>query len=298
MTAPVLKPSTVTATLAHGVLQLAKSSPSARTDAQILLALALGRDREWLIAHGDAYLSRAQTGKYAALCEKRAAGMPVAYLTGFAGFYGREFAVNDRVLIPRPETELLVEEALAHLRAKADPAMPRKQLFTVFEAGVGSGAIACTIAAELTGAIVEGTDASADALKVAELNARRLNVQSRCHFYAADVVKAGDVHSFDAVIANLPYIPSAEVPEKPDPAGYEPRLALDGGPDGLNHYRKLLAAAPAMLRPGALLLMEAAPPTVEALAELTATVLPAARIEVRSDYAGLRRYVSAKVANA
>lgn len=289
------KPQTVTATLARGMLMLAKTSPTPRADAQILLAYTLGREREWLVSHGESFLSRAQSEKFTTLCERRATGMPVAYITGFAGFYGREFSVNEHVLIPRPETEHLVEDAVAHLQAKIDPNAPMKQLFLVFEAGVGSGAIACTIAAEVPGAVVEGTDASTAALKIANYNAQRLNVHTRCKFHFGDVVKASDEKSYDLVVANLPYIPTAEIPAKPDPVGFEPRMALDGGPDGLMHYRKLLAAAPRMLRPGALLLMEAAPPTIGALCELTAAALPDATVEIRHDYAAQERYVSVKV---
>jgi release factor glutamine methyltransferase len=290
-----LGPQTVAATLARGMVMLAKSSPTPRPDAQILLAFTLGREREWLLSHGESFLSRAQFEKYISLCEKRATGMPVAYITGFAGFYGREFAVNEHVLIPRPETEHLVEDAIAYLRSKIDPNAPMKQLFTVFEAGVGSGAIACTIAADVPGAVVEGTDASTAALKVADYNARRLNVHTRCKFHYADVVKSSDEKSYDLIVANLPYIPAADVPGKPDPVGFEPRAALDGGTDGLVHYRKLLAAAPRMLRPGALLLMEAAPPTIALLRELTAAALPKAEIEVRHDYAAQARYLYVKV---
>lgn len=289
------KPQTITATLARGMLLLAKSSPTPRADAQILLAHTLGRDREWLVSHGESFLSRPQAEKYVALCEKRATGMPVAYITGFAGFYGREFAVNEHVLIPRPETEHLVEDAIAHLQAKIDPSAPMKQLLTVFEAGVGSGAISCTIAAEVPGAIVEGTDASTAAIKVANYNAQRLNVHTRCKFHYADVVKSNDEKSYDLVVANLPYIPSGDVPAKPDPVGFEPRIALDGGPDGLVHYRKLLAAAPRMLRPGAMLLMEAAPPTISQLHDLTVAALPEATVEIRHDYAAQERYISVKV---
>lgn len=289
-------PQTVTEALARATVQLAKSSPSPRADAQRLLAFALGREREWLLAHGESYLGPAQAARFADLCERRASGMPVAYITGFAGFYKREFAVNEHVLIPRPETEHLVEDAIAFLQAKIDPHAPMKQLFTVFEAGVGSGAIACTIAAEVNGAVVDGTDASSEALKVAEYNARRLNVHTRCSFAQADVVKENGRRTYDLIIANLPYIPSADVPRRPEPAGFEPLLALDGGPDGLSLYRKLLTAAPAMLRASGLLLMEAAPPTVHALADLTSRALPAAAVEVRADYAGLDRYVRARAA--
>lgn len=283
----------VTATLARGIVQLAKSSPTPRADAQILLAHALGRDREWLISHGESVLPSAQAERFFALLAKRATGLPIAYITGTAGFFGREFTVNEHVLIPRPETEHLVEDAIAHLRARNAAMGDLKRVLTVFEAGVGSGAIACSIAAEVPNASVEASDTSAAALKVAEHNARRLNVHARCKFVQADVAAGHASKVYDVVAANLPYIPTADVPVKPDPVAYEPRAALDGGPDGLDLYRRLLAVMPDMLRPGGLLLMEAAPPSVHALLELTRTALPKASAEVRHDYAGQARYVYA-----
>jgi release factor glutamine methyltransferase len=276
-------PQTIGATLALGTSKLAMASDSPRPDASILLAFALQCDREWLISHGDSFLTQAQSEKFAAFCEKRAQGVPIAYITGFAGFYGREFFVNDSVLVPRPETEHLVEAALAHLHGQIGP--------KVLDIGVGSGAIACTIAAEVPDAVVDGTDASEAALKVAEHNARRLNVHGRCTFYLADVVDANGTKRYDVVLANLPYIPSTQIPRIPDPVGYEPVIALDGGEDGLGHYRRLLPSAPQLLRPGGLLLMEAAPPTIGALAALTREALPDARVEVRQDYGGRDRYV-------
>ncbi|MFN2449795.1 MAG: peptide chain release factor N(5)-glutamine methyltransferase [Candidatus Baltobacteraceae bacterium] len=288
------KPQTVAATLARGTLLLAKTSTSPRADAQILLAHTLGRERGWLIAHGETFLSRAQAEKFVGLCGKRATGMPVAYITGFAGFYKREFAVNENVLIPRAETEHLVEDAIAFLQSKVTDDAPVRQLFTVFEAGIGSGAIACSLAAELPNAIVEGTDISLAAIKVAEYNARRLNVHTRCRFSYADIARMSDEKKYDVVVANLPYIPSAQVPRKPDPAGFEPAMALDGGADGLTQYRKLLEAAPRLLRSGGLLLIEAAPATIGALAALTQTAFPGAALEVKRDHAGIDRYVCVK----
>ncbi|HEV3152571.1 MAG TPA: peptide chain release factor N(5)-glutamine methyltransferase [Candidatus Baltobacteraceae bacterium] len=285
------KPQTVAETLARGT-ELLADGPSGRTDAQILLAFTIGRDRAWLLAHGETFLSRAQADRYLALCRKRAGGMPVAYITGFAGFYGREFAVNEHVLIPRPESEHLVQDALAHLRSKVDARSPAPSVLTVYEAGIGSGAIGCTILAEVPQAALEGSDISFAALKVAEYNARRLNVYVRCKFYAADVVKPNSSQKYDVVIANLPYIPSAAVPQKPDPVGFEPRIALDGGADGLDHYRKLLTRLPNMLRSGGLALMEAAPPTIGRLAGLARDAMPHAAVEIRHDYAGLERYVA------
>lgn len=216
------------------------------------------------------------------LARRRAQGEPLAYITGFAGFYGREFAVTPDVLIPRPETEHLIEDAIAFLRASGRTA--------VLDVGTGSGAIACSIAAEVPSAFVDATDVSEAALAVARANAERLEVADRCTFTLADVVNDFSKR-FDLIVANLPYIPSADVPVKPDPAGFEPRLATDGGPDGLEHYRKLLAAAPRLAAPGALLLLEAAPPTMAALRGLAEAAFPEGALTVCRDYAGLDRYV-------
>lgn len=287
-------PRSVEATLALGIDRLSGASDSPRADAQILLAFLLGRERGWLISHGGSFLTPERCDEFAALCDRRASGEPIAYLTGIAGFYGRDFAVNDAVLVPRPETEHLVEDALTYLRARRGPDAPMRQLSTVLDVGTGSGAIGCTLAAEIPGVIVDGTDTSAAALKMAEYNARRLGVHARCRFVLADIVAAPATKSYDVVIANLPYVPSGEIPRKPDPVGFEPLAALDGGPDGLNPYRRLLAAAPRLLRPGGLLLMEAAPPTIGALAALARAALSGAQIEVRQDYGGRDRYVWAK----
>jgi len=289
-----VKPETVSDTLLRGAIALAKSSESPRADAQILLAFALGRERGWLTAHGETFINAAQSEKFLELCERRAGGIPVAYITGNAGFFRRDFLVNDSVLIPRPETEHLVEEAVEFLRRKSDASPGLKHVFTVLDVGTGSGAIACTIAAELPNALVEGTDTSEKALKVAEYNAQRLNVQSRCKFYYADLVRLSDIKMYDVVVANLPYIPTADLPRPPESAGFEPREALDGGADGLEFYRRLLAAVPPMIRPGGLLLMEAAPPTIPGLLALARDAFPGCDPQVRNDYGGLERYVSVK----
>lgn len=290
---PPNPPQTVSAALAGGQQMLEASSPTPRADAQILLGHVLRRDRGWFIAHGENILPDAQIERFRALCAKRASGMPVAYITGLAGFYGREFAVNEHVLIPRPETEHLAEEAIAHLRAQNAAYGSLKRVLTVFEAGVGSGAIACTIAAEVPNVSVEGSDLSPQALEVAQQNARRLNVHARCKFVLADAAEGHAQKLYDVIAANLPYVPSADVPQRPEPVAFEPLLALDGGPDGLAPYRKLLTRVPGMLRPGGLLLLEAAPPTIHALCSLVQRALPAAAVEIRRDYAGQERYVRA-----
>lgn len=210
------------------------------------------------------------------------AGTPDAYVSGWKGFFRREFAVDEHVLIPRPETEHLVEDALEFLRATG-----RRHILDV---GTGSGAIACTLAAEIPDAIVTASDVSIAALALAAQNAARLGVADRCTFALADIAPAGE-RRYDLIVANLPYIPSADVPQKPDPVGFEPRLATDGGPDGLAVYRKLLAVAPRLAGSGALVLLEAAPPTMAGLRALAEAAFPSAATTVHRDYAGLERYV-------
>ena len=284
------RPQSVSEVLARGIVALAKYVESPRTDAQLLLSSVLGRDRAWLVAHSDTFLSRQQSERFGELCEKRATGMPIAYIVGTVGFYGREFVVNEKVLVPRPESEVLVDDLLAYLRKRLDPAYP-KQLLTVLDIGTGSGAIACTLAAELAAVTVEGVDISLAALKVAEHNARRFNVFAKCKFRFGDLTSGiGDRH-FDAIVANLPYIPTGALPKRPDPLSFEPQEALDGGADGLALYRRLLPMLPPLLKPGALVLLEAAPPTIAGLLDLARASFPNDQIAVARDLSGLERYV-------
>jgi release factor glutamine methyltransferase len=284
---------TVAQVLARGTISVGKSSESARADAQLLLAHAIGRQREWLIAHADSFLSAAQAERFQGLCDARATGKPVAYIIGSAWFYGREFTVNRDVLIPRPETEHLVDEAIDHIHSRIDPSLP-KTLWSVLDVGIGSGAIGCSIAAELPNVVVDGTDASPAALKVAEHNARRLNVFSRCRFFLGDLATPVESRRYDVVVTNLPYVPSADIPQAPDPVSFEPREALDGGPDGLDHYRRFLATAPDLVRAGGILLMEAGPPVMDGLLALAEAAFPRADIVVCNDYAVLPRYIKVK----
>lgn len=257
-------------------------------DAQLLLEYAIGRDREWTIAHPDAAVSAEDALRYTILCERRARGVPIAYIVGSAWFYGREFRVDEHVLIPRPETEHLVDEAVEHLRALAASGKTRVEALDV---GTGSGAIACSIAAEVPQAYVDATDASRAALEVAESNAHGLHVAARCALHFGDLAQPVAGRTYDVVAANLPYVPTADVPQLPQPAGFEPREALDGGADGLDCYRRFLPGAPALLREGGLLLLEAAPPVMGALKELVAQYFADTRIDVRDDYGGRARYV-------
>jgi release factor glutamine methyltransferase len=267
--------------LARGTAAVASSS-SPRADALLLLAYTLRRERAWILANGEAPVLEDDARNFVGLCARRNAGEPIAYILGTAGFYGREFLVNQSVLIPRPETELLVEEALRFI---AGP-------MRVLDVGTGCGAIACSIAAE-TQALVDGTDLSPAAVELATENARRLSVSDRCNFQVSDLAEVFRGKRFDVIVANLPYIPSADLPQPPDPVSFEPPEALDGGSDGLALYRRLLRELPTLLEAPSLVLLEAAPPTIGVLAEMTHTAFPRAAVSMVADYAGLARCVKA-----
>jgi release factor glutamine methyltransferase len=258
----------------------------------------LKRERAFLIAHPEYELSPPQLREFEGCVQRRSNGEPVAYITGSAWFYGREFLVDYRVLVPRPETEHLVDAALDHLRKYDRP--------LVLDVGTGSGAIGCTIAAELPNAVVYASDKDAAALEVARENAKRLGLAvEECpqmlsaptlviaRSAALGATEPNDASlRFDAIIANLPYIPTAELPKAPDPASFEPKQALDGGSDGLREYRELLPILPSRLHPGAIVLLEAAPPTIRALERLARDAFPRKKVTTASDYAGLERYVA------
>jgi release factor glutamine methyltransferase len=287
------RPQTIAQNVARGIVALAKNSESPRTDAQLLLAHVAVKDKEWVLAHGEAFLSKAQSEKFDELVTQRAKGVPIAYILGFAGFYGREFAVNDRVLVPRPETEHLIDEALLYIRERVVSLMP-KQFVTVLDVGVGSGAIGVTLAAEVAQTFVEGTDISMAALKMAEHNAKRFNVAGRCKFLHGDLATPVMERTYDVVCANLPYIPSADLPKPPESAGFEPKDALDGGSDGLDHYRRFMPQAKRLVKPGGLLLLEAAPPTMDGLAVIVHEAFRTAEVTIGEDYGGRLRYVKVK----
>ncbi|GAB2608501.1 peptide chain release factor N(5)-glutamine methyltransferase [Novilysobacter erysipheiresistens] len=216
-------------------------------DAELLLAHALGRSRSWLYAHGDDELDADATARFDALLARRRAGEPVAYLTGHRGFWRFDLQVGPATLIPRPDTELLVELALERL--------PTDRLLRVADLGTGSGAIALALAHERPGAAVIATDASTDALAVADANARSLglgNVQFRHGDWFAPL--AGE--TFDLIASNPPYIADDDAHLDEGDLRFEPRGALASGADGLDAIRRIVANAPGHLLPGGWLLLE------------------------------------------
>lgn len=259
---------------------------TARLDAQVLLCSVLGVDRTWLLAHPETVLPSQVATAFEALVVARQARQPVAYLTGRREFYGLDFCVTRAVLVPRPETEHLVERAIAVARAwrACYQRWPR-----IVEVGVGSGAITISLAHALPGLVVTGIDLSPTALTVAAENARRHGVADRTRLVQGDLLSPIDAPA-ELVLANLPYIPSAELDTLEPEVRAEPRLALDGGPDGLDVFRRLFAQVPGRIAPGGVLLLEIGAGQGEAVRAMAAALDPA-RITVTPDLAGHDRLV-------
>jgi len=249
----------------HNLL-LEASTVIARRDAELLLAHTLGQPRIWLLAHPEAEVREAEAASFLGLTARRATGEPAQYLTGMQEFFGLELRVTPAVLIPRPETEHLVEAALAW-------AQTQKRPLRFLDIGTGSGAIAIAVAANLPGVEMVATDISFAALAVARDNAVRLGVSDRVRFLESDLlaaVGAADL-PFDAILSNPPYIPSSDAATmQREVVAHEPHTALFAGLDGLDIYRRLIPAAYAALRPGGLLAMEIGFGQREALASLLA----------------------------
>jgi release factor glutamine methyltransferase len=279
------QPMIIQQALRAATARLQSISPTARLDAELLLAHILGWSRARVVAEREVVLTPAQQEAFGALVERRAAREPVAYLIGHWPFFGLDLVVDRRVLIPRPETELLVELALTEARRYADTQI------TIADIGVGSGAIAIALAIHVPHATVYGVDRSADALAVAALNVARYNLSDRVVLLEGDLLTPvpGPV---DLIVSNPPYTILAEVDESV--YRYEPHLALDGGPDGLDCYRRLIAAAPAYLKPGGAILLEIGAWQAEAVVHLLNQALPHAEVGVQRDLAGRDRVVWAR----
>ena len=261
-----------------------------RLDAVFLLAHAGGVTRQEMIAHRERELTPDVAERFNELVARRARGTPLAYVTGEAGFYGRMFGVDERVLVPRPETELAVDWAVRHLRAIG------RENGSAADIGTGSGAIAVTLAGELRGLGVYAADISQDALSVARRNAARNDAFQHVTFLHGDLAAPLlPFAPFDCVVANLPYVPSADCAGAPDPVSFEPMLARDGGPDGLSAYRRLLPDLRALVAPRGIAILEAAPSNARVLERLVREALPNAGVETIRDYADLDRLVVAVI---
>lgn len=260
----------------------------ARFDTQILLSHVLNVDRSYLFAYPERLLSPGQERQFLTLIERRAQGEPVAYLVGHQEFYGREFVVDKRALIPRPETELLVEVALRACREMLDGG--RTPL--VSDIGTGSGIIPITLALEEPRLpYLYATDIVTDALDLASLNCQRHHVEERVRLLHGDLL-APLPEPVDVITANLPYIGTNEMEIlEPDVRDYEPHLALFSGPNGLDLLQRFFTEAqlPDKLKNGAILVLEIGYSQREQLAHLLQKLWPQAQLSFIKDYAGWDR---------
>lgn len=255
------------------------------SEARLLLGHVMARAPAWLIAHDDQVLDEDQLLAFASLAARRAGGEPVAYLVGLREFFGREFAVSSDVLIPRPETELLVEIALARVGADAT-ATGATEATRILDLGTGSGCLGITLALEIPRAQVTALDASAAALDVARRNARLLGAQLR--LLQSDWYSALAGERFDLIVANPPYIADADPHLAAGDLRHEPRSALASGSDGLDAIRRILADAARHLVPGGQLWLEHGYDQAAAVRELFAAA-GLVGIEQIPDLAGILR---------
>ncbi len=288
-----LSEATALSLLMEGTAALAAAGiPTARKDTEWLLASVLGVECFDLYMERSREVAPAAAARFRAWVDRRTAHEPLQYILGFEDFHGLRLMVTPEVLIPRPETEGLVEWAIQILKDRPEAA--------VADLGAGSGAIACAIAAGLPAVEVLAIERSLGALAVAFGNVRRLGLADRVHLLAGDLfeplgaVRAG----LDLVVANPPYLPTAILGSlPPEVSMYEPRLALDGGPDGMAVIRRIIAGAPATLRPGGWLLMEIGEEQAGPLASLMAAE-GFSGIQARRDLQGIERYIAGRWSDA
>jgi release factor glutamine methyltransferase len=253
---------------------------SPRLNAELLLAHVLGVSRMALYLDFDRPLSEGERAPMRELVKKRGGGLPMQHILGEVEFCGRSFLCDGRALIPRPETEQLLELLAVRWDGKG----------SALDVGTGSGVIAVTLAMEYPDARVSATDLSADALELARENAARIG--AGVSFHHADILPEGS-GTFALIVANLPYVPAGELVSLAREVGHDPRMALDGGPDGMEITRRLVAAAPARMVPGGLLALEIGAGQSKHLA--TALGENNFRdIEALPDYQGLLRFLIAR----
>lgn len=266
------------------IARLRPITPTPHLDASVLLAHILNRSRTWVLAHPETQLTPPQNAALQQAFNQLARGVPLPYVLGKWEFYGRSFTVTPQVLIPRPETELLVEHAL-HFLAHHPHAT------RAADVGSGSGCIAVTLACETPRLHITAVDLSRPALEITRVNAHTHGVSARIHLLQSNLLNSIRANTYDLICANLPYIPTKtlhnlEVYEK------EPTLALDGGADGLHLIRQLIADSARLLAHGGLLLLEIEATQGDSAPRLAQQHFPNAQITLHQDLAGKSRLIS------
>jgi release factor glutamine methyltransferase len=276
----------------RSALAVLASSPTPRSDVEELLSRLLGLSLSQLRLQGGRVLTVVESARFESWLARRVAHEPVQYITGRAAFRELDLAVDPRVLVPRPETEGLVEAVLEVLRAEA----PRWPAPSVLDLGTGSGAVALALAAEWPAAIVTATDASAGALEVARANASALGLSGRVRFLAGHWFEAIDARErFEVVVSNPPYIATGERDALPENVrSFEPRQALFSGASGLDDAREIVERAPRHLVAGGLLALELAEERVHEVAGWMRGEADWRQVEVREDLARKPRHLLAR----
>jgi release factor glutamine methyltransferase len=276
---------TVGAVLDDIVIRLDKYSDSAGLDAQEVMARVMKRSRSWILAHLEATLTAKPAAVLETLVNRLEAGEPLPDVLGRRDFFGLDFEVTPDVLIPRPETELLVERAMVWLKAHPD-------FRQAADVGTGSGCIGIALAVNIPDLQIMASDISPAALKIAQRNAVKNGVRQRMDFICCDLLPPET--EYDLIVANLPYIPTKTLKKLPI-HGREPTVALDGGPDGLQMIRGLLNAVPDRLVPGGLLLMEIEASEGSAAISLACDSFAEAEIHLHKDLAGYDRILEVQI---
>lgn len=259
---------------------------TARLDARILLQEAGGYGRTHMIVASDEAVPQTVILAYEQMIDRRLAGEPVHRILGWREFFGRRFCLGPETLVPRPDTEILVEAALAE-------AVSNGKSSRILDIGTGSGVVAITLAAELPGAVVWATDISPAALRVVDKNADLHDVAARIILRQGDLFDAVEGERFDMIVSNPPYIPHHEIARlQPEVRNHDPVAALDGGDDGLEFYRRIFAAAPAHLHLRGKVLLEIGHDQAEPVLGLAASY-GFEDLEIRQDLGGRDRVVSA-----
>jgi release factor glutamine methyltransferase len=280
-----MKMMTIAGAIQEGAQRLREGGvPEARREAGSLLSFVLGRDRTFLIGHADDEIESDALERFRESIERRGAGEPLQYIVGAQDFYGREFCVTPDVLIPRPETELLVEAALA---------VVRETVPVICDVGTGSGCIAITLLCERSESRAVAVDASSSAIEIARTNALRLGVSDRIAFVVSDCFDSlnPDANQFDLIASNPPYVAGEMMAGlQREVRDHEPLMALSPGADGLAIIRRLLLEAPRFLKTGGHMLMEIGFDQGEAVARLVDGSVWNLR-EIRPDLQGIPRIV-------
>ena len=286
-----------------------KGIENSRLDSEVLLAHLLKLDRVGLYLNFDRPLSREELSSFREMVKRRGAREPLQYIIGRQEFWSLDFKVTPDVLIPRPETEILVEEALKAVRSsefRVESSEPiNSKLKTqnsklILDLCTGSGCIAISIAHELKDAVVYAVDASGVALAIARENAEKNGVKDRIIFLQGNLYEALTSHvsrttSFDLIVSNPPYVKSSDIPNiQPEVRDFEPRMAVDGGFEGLDFYRRIVAGASGYLAPGGWLMVEVGEGQAEAVSEMIRDACGFDQAFRVKDLAGIERVVKAK----